>query len=416
MSYREEPVYIDNLLAMRGLCALGAALIHCMGSSKLSFRWYLENAWEFGEASQAIVSTLAPITGKSFVLFFFVHSGYLMGKIFFMERYAVEREGIKRFYKGRFLRVAPLLYVNLIACLLFVPSANPTLMEALGDFLFLNNYTGRGINGVTWSLSWEMQYYLIAPFVFWCFRTPSKKALLQVIALALLFEVAAGFGIKEFPPTEFLFYFLMGYNVNLALRLFDARKFRGSTVIAVIVGFFLGNLVYNFFFNSGFEEIANPIIGVASAFTIYLLELPRVDENAPQPFERYGTLRLMTLRFWTWLGILSYGIYLWHLPILSLAGSFTVRVAEGIIDGVGGVESGLLRMLIFHGTQVPIILGLSLLLSLITFFAVEIRFRPHLYRWDQSRYLFRYLKLPWAAAMPEAPTSARPESAASHST
>ena len=239
-----------------------------------------------------------------------------------------------------------------------------------------------------------MQYYLIAPFVFWCFRKPSRKALVQIIALALLFEVLAGWGIKEFPPTEFLFYFLMGYNVNVALRLVDVRKFRGSTAIAVIGGFFLGNCAYNFFFNSGFEWIANPIIGVAAAFTIYLLELPRRDESAPQPFERYGTLRLLTLRFWTWVGVLSYGLYLWHLPVLMLVSSFTSRVAHAIIDGLGGVEAGWQRMLIFHATQLPIILGLSLLVSLITFFAVEIRFRPHLYRWDNSRYVFRHLKLP----------------------
>jgi peptidoglycan/LPS O-acetylase OafA/YrhL len=81
LSYREPPLYIDNLLAIRGLCALGVAVSHLIGASRLSFGWYLENGWEAGATSHAIFSALLPTTGKNFVLFFFVHSGYLMGKV-----------------------------------------------------------------------------------------------------------------------------------------------------------------------------------------------------------------------------------------------------------------------------------------------------------------------------------------------
>lgn len=386
MSYREPPRYIDPLLAIRGLCALGVAAGHLIGSSKLSFGWYLENAWEAGATSHAIVSALLPTTGKNFVLFFFVHSGYLMGKVFLMDRYGLDRGGLVRFYRGRFLRIAPLLYLNLMVCLLILPSANPTIVEALGDFLFVNNFTGRDINGVTWSLSWEMQYYLIAPFVFAIFAVPSKKALLQVIALACVFEIASVLGMRD--VTEFFFYFLLGFAVNLALRHFDARRFPGSTALAVVGGFFVANGVYYVLFNAGLERVAaNPFIGVAAAFTIYLLELPRADASVPPPYERYGTLRLLTLRFWTWTGILSYGIYLWHLPISLLGTSFAVETARMLIDSLGGVDAGWQRALIFHGVQVPMILGSTLLVSAITFFTVEIRFRPHLYRWDNSRYV-----------------------------
>jgi peptidoglycan/LPS O-acetylase OafA/YrhL len=387
LSYREPPVYIDNLLVIRGLCAVGVALAHFLGVSELSFRWYLENGWEAGATSYAIFSVLALTTGKNFVLFFFVHSGYLMGKIFFTDRYGVDRSGIVGFYCGRLLRIAPLLYLNLIVCLLILPSANPTIFEAWGDFLFVNNFTGRNINGVTWSLSWEMQYYLLAPFVFAIFAVPSKKALFQVVALACVFEIASLLGMRDIPPTEFLFYFLLGFAVNLALRHFQARKFAGSTVLAIVGGFFVANGVYYVLFNAGLERVAaNPFIGIAAAFTIYLLELPRMDEGAPQPHERYGRLRLLTLRFWTWMGIISYGVYLWHLPIAQLGNSFTVRMALALIDSVGGVDVGWQRMLIFHAVQLPLLLGATLLVSLITFFTVEIRFRPHLYRWDRSRY------------------------------
>lgn len=373
---------------MRGLCALGVAVVHLLGASALSFRAYLDNGWEFGSTSHTMFAALTPTTGKNFVLFFFVHSGYLMGKVFFTHRYRPDRHGIARFFRGRFLRIAPLLYLNLIVCLLILPSANPTIGEALGDFLFLNNFTGRDINGVTWSLSWEMQYYLIAPLIFLIFAMPSKNVLLRVLALACVLEIASVLGMRDIPPTEFFFYFLLGFAVNLVLRYFDARKFPGSTAFAVVVGFFVANAIYYVLFNAGLERVAaNPFIGIAAAVTIYLIELPRADEAVPQPYEAYGTLRLLSLRFWTWMGILSYGIYLWHLPIAALGTPFTAQTAMMLIDHVGGVEAGWQRMLIFHGVQLPMIVGATLLVSLFTFFTVETRFRPHLYKWDSSRYV-----------------------------
>jgi peptidoglycan/LPS O-acetylase OafA/YrhL len=396
VSYREPPVYIDNLLAIRGLSALGVVMVHSLASSDLSFRYYVEHLWEFGATWHQILTALMPETGKNFVLFFFVHSGYLMGKVFFMGRYSTDRPGLRRFYRGRLLRIAPLLYVNLIACLLLLPSAQPTLVEALGDFLFINNFTGRDINGVTWSLSWEMQYYLLAPFVFLCFGVVNRKVIGHLVALAVLFEILAAFGIKEFPPTEFLYYFLLGFAINPALRLLNQRKFPGSTVLAVVGGFFIGNGVYYVVFNSGLEVIANPLIGITAALTIYLLELPRTDESAALPHEAYRTWRLLTLRFWTWTGILSYGIYLWHSPILLLGNDVAVAMARSVIgDGATGWQS----MLIFHAIQLPMLLGVTFLVSLITFFTVETRFRPNLYRWDSSRYVFRHLRrLRWSRA------------------
>ena len=285
MSYRETPVYIDNLLAMRGLCAVGVLLVHSLGASNLSFRFYLEHGWELGATSQALAASLMLTTGKNFVLFFFVHSGYLMGKIFFMDRYTLDRAGIWKFYRGRFLRIAPLLYVNLVVCMLLLPSAQPTLRQALGDFLFVNNYTGRGINGVTWSLSWEMQYYLIAPFVFMYFCVPSTKTLQRLLALTLVLGVLSALDIRKYPPIEYTAYFLLGFAINLALRHWDVRKFRGSTLLAVGGGFFVGNGLYYALFNAGLEPLANPVVGLAAAMTIFLLECPRVDESARLPQE-----------------------------------------------------------------------------------------------------------------------------------
>ena len=56
------------------------------------------------------------------------------------------------------LASAPLLYFNLLFCLAFFPYVTFDTTKILGDFLFITNFTGLGINGVTWSLSHEMQF------------------------------------------------------------------------------------------------------------------------------------------------------------------------------------------------------------------------------------------------------------------
>jgi peptidoglycan/LPS O-acetylase OafA/YrhL len=389
LSYREDAAYIDPLLALRGLCALGVLLVHALGASDLSFRHYLEEGWAFGSVSQAIVASLTPTTGKNFVLFFFVHSGYLIGKIFFMGRYGPDAPGILRYYRARLLRIAPLLYVNLVFCLLFVVPALPSWSKILGDFLFINNYTGRGINGVTWSMSWEMQYYLLAPFVFFAFRAPTRRNVAWVLGLAVACEILANLGVTKYPPIEFLFYFLLGFAINLMLRLSDRRAFRGSVLLAVGGGFFLGHGIYYALANNGAEPLANTLIGIASAMAIYLLELPRPDGTAARPFERYGTPRLLVLRAATWTGILSYGIYLWHLPLLSLLNERVYAATHALIAALGGVETGWLRMLLFHAVQLPAVTALTLAVSLLTFFTVELRFRPGLYNRGSSRFTRR---------------------------
>ena len=148
------------------------------------------------------------------------------------------------------------------------------------------------------------------------------------------------------------------------------------------------------------------MIGVAAAATVFLLELPRADESAALPQDHYGILRLLTLRFWTWLGILSYGIYLWHYPLLSWINGVAVELAQGLFPALGGVDAGWARMLLFHMVQLPLIVTATLIVSLVTFLTVETRFRPGLYSWDSSRYLGRYLRVRFQRGVLAAPSKA----------
>src|SRR5471032_1733694 len=161
----------------------------------------------------------------NFVVLFFVQSGYLMGKVFFEGWYDAQT-GKRAFYWARYLRLAPLLYFNLIVCIGLYRYADLDLGMMLGDFLFINNFTGRGINLVTWSLSHEMQYYLVAPFVFLAFRRARPAELIGAMVLAIgLFALPT---IWPFAGHfDVAFAFVAGFSVNLLLR-FVPRTIRAG--------------------------------------------------------------------------------------------------------------------------------------------------------------------------------------------
>lgn len=378
MSFRSQPGYVDPLLAVRGLAALGVLLVHCLGRSELAWRPYLAHGWEGPEALRDVLLVVNPTTGKNFVLFFFVHSGYLIGKVFFNDRYDTDAAGISRFYRGRFLRIAPLLWFNLAICLALSTEVEFRPIAWLGEALFLTNYTGRGINSVTWSLAFEMQFYLIAPFIFLAVRKLGWQKLAALLAAALGFELLLAvddlylpFDLKDIVPYEFMFFFLSGLAINHALRLWPIKVPPIATPIAIALGFFGGNLAYYVAANSGHEMLARLLLGGSAFFCIWLLELPRQQQRDPLRGSLFG-------RFWTWIGMLSYGIYLWHAPVVKLRAPQIAGWIEELAVWLP-IDTDFARMVIFHSVEIPVVLGLTLLLSYITFILVELRYRPSLF-------------------------------------
>ena len=54
------------------------------------------------------------------VWMFFTLSGYLMGKGFVTGRHSVDREGLKKFYRNRVLRILPIYFISIFLVSVFV--------------------------------------------------------------------------------------------------------------------------------------------------------------------------------------------------------------------------------------------------------------------------------------------------------
>src|SRR5665213_141294 len=199
---------------LRGCAVIGVLLGHLFGIGSLSVgaiatkgQWNYTLHVEPFETWRTALEIITPLLGMNFVILFFVQSGYLMGKVFFEGRYNAS-SGKRAFYWARYLRLAPLLYFNLVVCIGLFRYADLDPGMILGDVLFINNFTGRGVNLVTWSLSHEMQYYLIAPFIYLaCHNLTGWRAVAGGLVL-----LASAYGIGWLiPQLGFMYAFAVGF-------------------------------------------------------------------------------------------------------------------------------------------------------------------------------------------------------------
>lgn len=375
-----EPEKTDYLLILRGLAALGVLLGHSFGIGRYSLGVFISDSTTSNFALidhplsplKYVLFILIPLLGTNYVLLFFVQSGYLMGKIFHDQRYHSSRASILAFYRNRFFRLAPLLYFNLLIAACFFVSAQFSLKMVLGDVLFITNFTGRGLNLVTWSLSHEMQYYLLAPLVFWLFRSVRYATLFWLaLGIFLSYRLTRSGFLDHFP---YLYAFLVGYSINILLRLFSFEVRERTKIAAVLLCAVLIDLVYNWLFLRGWIDQAEIAATLLSAGAVFVAECDGTHEvSAAHP----GIARV--LRFTMLTGTLSYGIYLWHyMVIVSRADLFAAAVDK--IAGFMTLTHSWEKILLYHSIQISCTLTVTYALALATFYGIETRFRPGLYR------------------------------------
>jgi len=350
----------------------------------------------------ALFSALAriwPTTGGNFVQVFFILSGYLMGKIFWEGRYTAQRQDVLRFYRNRLLRIAPLLYFSLLILICFggrfyQALGNP--LALLGDLFFVNNLTGIAINSVTWSLSYEMQYYLVCPFVFYALAKATTRS--TTLALA---SAAALFGVSLLHtaigrtlilvPFDFAWLFVGGYSINLAVRLLHEGLGLTKNRLATVMGYLLfafAHGVYYALYNGSWSEAVRPFANHLASLALFacvyvsfvLFELPRApgsSRHQPGP---------VSMAF-TWAGRISYGVYLWHLPLVAsiTGGEEFPLVSRKILGLLSVIGDRPVEHLLFALFWLVVCLALTAVLSVTTFFLVEAGFRPNLYAVGKAR-------------------------------
>ncbi len=262
---------------------------------------------------------------------FFVISGFLITSILAREFQNTGTISLRNFYARRTIRLLPAIV--LVVCTATIvskfvggPGHHPLIDGAVTlafsmDFIrSTSHYADLSTLGHTWSLAVEEQYYLLWPFCLLGLlgKWPTRKGLITGVLIAVVVVWRYYLYATNAPQMRIYYAFdtradqlLIGS--GLALLAQDSRSKQLLTNLGKLWPLALGAIAY--FVLIGYYPglwFAGPgFVTTAAASVILLCE---VTQN------REGRLsKLFSWRPIAWIGTISYGLYLWHWPILLTA-------------------------------------------------------------------------------------------------
>lgn len=259
---------------------------------------------------------------------FFVISGYLITSII-IEELSEGRFSLLKFYERRARRILPALFVVMIACIPFAWawmqagefrdfSQSLVAVSVFGSNVFFwlqTNYFGTAAETKpllhTWSLAVEEQYYLIVPLFLmavWNWKRPKVFGVLIFFTVASFlacllgarFVPTANFYLAPFRAWELL--------VGSICAFFAFRKPQQSSEPLSLLG--LAMLFYAIFAFDGDTPFPStyalaPVVGTA-LIILFAAETTVVG-------------KLLSMRGFVGIGLISYSMYLWHQPLFAFA-------------------------------------------------------------------------------------------------
>ena len=296
---------------------------------------------------------------------FFVISGYVIARSLQANSAAPVGAFILGFYKRRILRLVPALLFFLVslsfACALFIPDAwlsasnNETALWAffgLSNFYLVHSADGYFSLRIpynpfshTWTLGVEEQFYVLFPliFYFWVRRRPLAGGLLPGLALASLF--IAAYQTKADPLAAFYLLPSRFWELAAGAMLFQLQGRRLPSTpwllpvgaACLIAGFGLAR-AESFPFPWALAPVAGSLLLIAG-----------VSEGSAAGGPIRRVLQSGSL---TYIGRISYSLYLWHWGIFALF-RWTIGISEPITAGAALLLTFLLSALSYHVVEQP---------------------------------------------------------------
>jgi peptidoglycan/LPS O-acetylase OafA/YrhL len=250
---------------------------------------------------------------------FFVLSGYLMYRPFARRDFAGRGPiDLKTYARNRALRILPLYYV--VAVVLLLVTRHGGSFEEWWRFLLFaqsfSTHTAQTVDGPMWSLIVELHFYVLLPLlavaVARVARSSRALACLALLALGapslvLHYLNPHPFVIWQYSLPETFFYFVPGMMLAVAQLAVEQRRPSwlrgpiGNTDTWLLAGAGVWLIIF-------WRYSLVPLAGVASVLLLAAVVLPL----------RAGPLaRLLDFKPLVLVGVASYSLYLWHVPIVE---------------------------------------------------------------------------------------------------
>jgi peptidoglycan/LPS O-acetylase OafA/YrhL len=321
---------------MRGLAALAVVVFH---------------ADTFYGARDQPVGRLLAHLDVGVAVFFFL-TGFLLYRPFVTaSRGTAPRMPIRLYWWRRFLRIAPAYWIALAAL-----AAYPTLTFAqhagfLPNVLFLQTYKeswARSGIPPAWSICVEVSFYLALPIYAAlihraALRRPDRRGVIELGTLAMLMVLSLSYrellrriGAPRYAPDPLpgtLAWFIPGMAAAVISveagrtggrikQLVAAKPWACWTAALIVYAALLPS-------NKGFDD-TGPGMFVAYGVIAALLVAPLVFSEDGLP------IRTVDRPWLRWLGVISYGIYIYHWPLLRdmhtrLAGRVHLSTTAGVL-------------------------------------------------------------------------------------
>jgi peptidoglycan/LPS O-acetylase OafA/YrhL len=327
----------NKLLTIRSIAWIMVLVVHLYIGFNINFK-EVSNKLIIKDVDMSFLIFTSPWSG---VWIFFILSGFLMGKSFFTHRYDISGKGIKKFYLNRMIQIFPIYYLCIFIVSVFI---HPEILKIsnLENLFRLLTFTNdselnMNINGALWSLSTEIQFYILAPFLVILMHYLSIKFNLFVIVILL-----SSYGILErfilflIGGLDFQFWniyiykplysnldlFLFGIFINILIDKIIKTNFinkynsRISAILfylAFIIVIFLNNYIGYQTFIVNDLEISKFFIFIMPTLTaillIYIISYIEIKDIL-------NNINNVKMTFTHFFGILTFPIYVWHEPIL----------------------------------------------------------------------------------------------------
>jgi len=261
---------------------------------------------------------------------FFVISGYIISKIIVDAQ--IRNFSLLTFYSRRIKRIIPLLSVVLISSIIFLPiifdnflinknlNAALAVSSGISNFYFWLTSTlyqfaeqNNIINLHFWSLSIEIQFYILYPILFIIFKNNQK---IIIYFLLISFIVSYLFVSKIYITHNFFNFYnslSRAFEFSFGALIFftsDIKKKVKKNIhfLLYITGYIFLFYYIHHFNNEGSHPNPYTIIFLVSLALIIIFNDDNKLKNLKKYFGKIGTI--------------SYSLYLWHFPILLLGNNY----------------------------------------------------------------------------------------------